>query len=323
MSEIQKLREAEVVQPKTFQASKTTAGSLLMLIAAAAMLGTVGVASALLNRQQSLPPLMVTILRLGFSALFLLALAARTGGRNPLKISRRNLPLFLAMGLAMVGCQSLFFIAIPLSSVTLVVVISLCSAPVLVAALSIVLFGERITLRVAASILLAIIGTGGLVLGGNSGNAAIFKPEYLLGALLALASGFSYSSFMLLSKIASRRTDSNSLQAVALSFSFAALMLLPLVTVSGSWQLNLSWQVWLIAVYMGLVPTALAYYLIQLALQHTSATSAAIVTLLEPAVAALLAWGLLGENISWLTLLGMVLLIGSVLLLSRNRRKGK
>jgi DME family drug/metabolite transporter len=282
------------------------------------MLGTVGVASALFNHAQPTAPLMITFLRLGFSALFLLPLAWVTSGVNPLKTTRRNLPLFGAMGLAMAACQSLFFLAIPISTVTLVVVISLCSAPVIVAILSIVLFKERITLKVAVSIILAITGTVGLVLGGGSGGSELFRLDYLWGAGLALASGFAYSSFMLLSKVATRQTSSSSLQTVALAFTVGTLMLLPLVLVSGSWQINLNWQAWLIAIYMGLVPTGLAYFFIQLALTRTSATSAAIVTLLEPAVAALLAWLLLGENITLLTLVGMGLLVVSVILLSQG-----
>jgi DME family drug/metabolite transporter len=203
--------------------------------------------------------------------------------------------------------------------VTLVVVISLCSAPVIVAVLSVLLFKERITLRVAVSIALAIIGTLGLVLGGNSNASELLRVDYLLGAGLALASGFAYSSFMLLSKVASQRSDGSNLQSLALAFSFGTVLLVPLLSLSGSWQIELNWPVWLLAVYMGLVPTALAYLFIQLALRRTSATSAAIVTLLEPAVAAVLAWLLLGEAITWLTLAGMALLALSVLLLSRSR----
>ncbi len=318
MSKVQEVQESQVGQDHE-RAARTTIGSLALLVAAAVMLGTVGVASALLNRAQATPPLMVTILRLGFSALFLLGLAWFSTGRNPFRTARRNLPLFGAMGLAMAACQSLFFVAIPISSVTLVVVISLCSAPVIVAVLSIPLLKERITVRVIVAIALAIIGTIGLVLSSSTSSTELFKAEYLLGALTALVSGFAYSSFMLLSKVASKRADTGGIQGVALAFTFGTLVLLPLVSLSGSWQLELNWQVWAIAIYMGLVPTGLAYYLIQVALRHTSATNASIVTLLEPAVAALLAWWWLGENITLLTIAGMGLLVGSVLLLSQTR----
>jgi len=283
------------------------------------MLGTVGIASALLNQVQSVPPLMVTLLRLAFSSPFLIGLARYTAHRpssSRFRVGWQDLPLLMAMALAMVCCQALFFVAIPFSSVTLVVVISLCSAPLIVSLLSILLFKERLTFKVIASLMLALAGTAFLA---SEGGSLRFKPEYLLGAGLALGSGFGYSSFVLLSKLATRRIKASSSQIIAWAFSLGTLMLLPFTFFTGNLELDLNWQVWLIAAYMGLVPTGLAYFLVQVALQSTTATAAAIITLLEPAVAALLAWLILSEPLTLLTGLGAGLLMLSVWLLSQRK----
>jgi len=67
---------------------------------------------------------------------------------------------------------------------------------------------------------------------------------------------------------------------------------------------------------MGVVPTGLSYYLLQIGLQSASATMASVVMLLEPAVAAILAWLLLGEALTVFQFGGAALLLVSVVLLS-------
>jgi DME family drug/metabolite transporter len=153
---------------------------------------------------------------------------------------------------------------------------------------------------------------------GGSGDSGGGDKNYLLGTLLALGAGFSYSSFTILTKLATRHTQAGTSQTVALAFTMGALMLLPIAFFTGNLRLDLALGVWLIAAYMGLVPTGLAYVVFMNALRYASATAASIVTLLEPAVAAVLAWLLLGESISLLTVSGAVLLLFSVWLLSRK-----
>jgi DME family drug/metabolite transporter len=137
---------------------------------------------------------------------------------------------------------------------------------------------------------------------------------------LALGSGGTYAGFLLLSKLATRPGGASGTQAVALAFTLAAVLLLPVAALSGTLRLDLAPVTWGIAAYMGLVPTALAYFLIQSALRAASATTASIVILLESAVAGFLAWGLLGEQIGALTVGGAALLGVSVWLLARQQR---
>lgn len=292
------------------------------LVTAACLWGTVGVSGGLLQRVETTPSLTVGFLRMAFSAVFLLGLAWITTGRTPfalLSLSRREWNLFGLMGLAMASYQLFYFAAIPLSSVTLVVVVALCSSPLLVALLSIPVFKERLTGRVLAALMLALGGTGLLAFGGDGSNGGeFFKLDYLLGAVLALGAGLSYSCFAIISKLATRHSEQGPIQTVAVAFTLSALILLPAAGLSGNLRLNLAWQVWGLTAYLGLIPTGLAYIVFLRGLKRASATAAAIVTLLEPAVAAFLAWLLLGESLTLLSLGGALLLLGSVSLLMRR-----
>jgi DME family drug/metabolite transporter len=74
-------------------------------------------------------------------------------------------------------------------------------------------------------------------------------------------------------------------------------------------------------IYLALVPTALAYWMFQNGLQSVSATAASIVSMLDPLVAALLAWVLFGETLGASGIIGGGLLMLSIFMLSRDKRQ--
>jgi DME family drug/metabolite transporter len=108
------------------------------------------------------------------------------------------------------------------------------------------------------------------------------------------------------------------LQPITLAFSLGALLLLPSALASG---LVVSYPPtgWLLLIYLGVVPTALAYGLYLRGLRSVSATVAAILSLIEPLGSTLLAILLLGEQLSGSALIGMLLLLCSMILLYLRR----
>jgi drug/metabolite transporter, DME family len=95
-----------------------------------------------------------------------------------------------------------------------------------------------------------------------------------------------------------------------------AVALLPAVLLEGA-SFAFSPAAWALLLYLGIVPSALAYVLFTLGMRTTVATVASLVTLIEPLTAALLAWLLFGEQLGSLALVGAGLLLGAVLLLVR------
>jgi drug/metabolite transporter, DME family len=75
---------------------------------------------------------------------------------------------------------------------------------------------------------------------------------------------------------------------------------------------------WLLVVYLGVVPSALAYAMYQRGLRHLPASTATILTLAEPLTAAVLAWALFAEALTPVGLAGGGLLLASIVLLSRQ-----
>lgn len=314
---------SDTIEAHTEQNESATRGSdkalggILWVVLASVIWGTVGVSSALLNRIEATPPMMIAGMRLIFAAPFLLGLVWLTARRNPFRLGGREWFYYAVMGAAMATYQVAYFFAIPMAGVTLVVVVALCSSPLIVALLSIPVFKERLTGKLLLSLGLGLTGTVLLAFGG--GNGLSIKPETLWGALLALVTGFAYSILVVMSRLATREGyDRGPIQPIAVAFTIGAFLLLPVMLLTDSFRLNMAAGVWLIGLYLGLFPTGIAYIIFLKGIKTISATAASIITLLEPAIAAFLAWGLLGENLTLISVTGCLLLLGSVLLLNKR-----
>jgi len=75
---------------------------------------------------------------------------------------------------------------------------------------------------------------------------------------------------------------------------------------------------WLAVLYLGVIGSALAFTLYMYVLKHLSATVASLYTYINPVVAILLGWLLLGEHLSWLEGVGMGLTIVGVWLANQG-----
>jgi DME family drug/metabolite transporter len=307
-------------RPSSFSLRPATAGLVAVALAASAW-GTVGVAVDLLYRISATDAISVGFWRLALSAPALLLLSralAPAGAGWPLPRGgawRRDALALLVMGVAFAGYQLCYFAAIPYIGVPAAVLINIGSAPILVALLSTLFLGERLTWRVGGSLAGAV--TGAALLVGGSPQAAGARA-LAAGAALALGAGFAYSLVALMGRAVAPRY--HPLQPVALAFSLSALLVLPVALATG-----LDWRYspagWALLLYLGLVPTALAYGLYLYGLRTTPATIAAIVALLEPLISTVLAVALLGERLTSAGILGGALVLVSVGLLALRSAK--
>ena len=205
-----------------------------------------------------------------------------------------------------------YFAAIERVGVAVATLITLCSAPVLVAALSTCLTGEVLTRRVLLALAGALGGTT-LLIDFQSTHGSTGAD--LSGILLALGSALGYAVITLVSRALARRY--HPLQPVTIGFSCGAVLLL-LCALHTDFVVHYPLQGWLLLVYLGVVPTALAYGIFLAGMRHTSATVASVITLLEPCTATLLAWWLWGERFSPLQGVGILVLSGAMMSLYRG-----
>ncbi len=295
-----------------FQPARARSG-LLLIILTAVLWGTVGVAGRAVNELSATNALSIAFFRLALAVPVLLLACWSLLGRNFWRIEGRGLRLMLLLGAAMACYQATFFGAVLQLGVTIAVLIALCTAPVLVALLSALLLRERLAGRVLLALLLALGGTLLLVGSPGSSEARLAGQQInLLGVLLALGAGLSYAAVTLFSRTLAGRY--HPLQSLSVGMSGGALLLLPFVLANGL-TLSYALPVWLLLLYMGVIPTALAYLLFVSGMRTTTATVASITTLIEPLTGAVLAWIIFRETLGVWGLLGAALQLTAMALL--------
>lgn len=285
-------------------------GMILVAIGAATW-GTIGIAVSLLYRFEQTTPLSVSFLRLAMAAPVLMLVSVKITGSPVARIPRRDLATMGLMGIAYASYQLCYFAAIPRIGVALAVLLNICSGPIFIALLARAFLGERVTPAMACALVAGITGTM-LVIVAPGQEAA---PVSVSGAILALGAGASYAVVTVCARRVANKY--HPVQPLAIAFTLGTLLLLPLVLQQGL-VITYSTVGWLLLVHIALVPTILGYVVYLWGLRSTSATVAAILTLLEPLISTLLATVVLDEQLTPVRVLGGLILLGSVMLLYKQ-----
>lgn len=281
---------------------------LTLLTLAAMTWATIGVAVSQLYAVAETNPFSVGLLRLAVAAPALMLLSRVMVGPGFWRVRPSHMLPMALMGAAFAGYQICYFAAIPRIGVAAAVMINICSAPIFTAVLAGAFLRERLTALTWAALVGSIAGTALLV----GGTPEATGPQLWSGAALALGAGLCYSLLALGGKVVAPHY--HPLQPITMAFTLGALLLLPPALASG---LVLSYPVegWALILYLGIVPTALAYGLYLRGLRAVPATVSAIITLLEPLGSTILAVLLLGERLTAAGAGGAALLLASMALL--------
>jgi DME family drug/metabolite transporter len=284
----------------------------LQVLLAAVCFGTTGTAQALGPDASAVT---VGAARIAVGALLLLAfqwaMARRAPARAPRRAWARGPVLAGALGVA--AYQLCFFAAVKDTGVAVGTVVALGSAPALAGAGG-WLLDRRVPDRAwALATALACAGVATLALAG--GGSEVSAP----GVVLAVGAGASYAAFTLASK---RLLDQgHGVEPVmARLFGLGALLLGPVLVLGDTSWLSSGGGV-AMALWLGAVPTAIAYILFASGLRHLPANEVATLTLAEPVTAALLGAIVLGERPGPVAVGGIVLILAGLAVLAAPRRR--
>jgi DME family drug/metabolite transporter len=160
-----------------------------------------------------------------------------------------------------------------------------------------------------------VAGAALLVLAG--GDAGDVDPA---GVALALGAGASYGMYTVTSKTL-LETGHAPAAVMAVAFTGGAILLAPVFFLDRSgWLVEPGGLA--LALYMGLVPTALAYVLFARGLERLPAANVATLTLAEPLTAAALGVIVVGERPGAIAALGALLVLSGLLVLAARPRAG-
>ncbi|MEO6703845.1 MAG: EamA family transporter [Jatrophihabitantaceae bacterium] len=234
-------------------------------------------------------PAGVVLMRLGFSAVALLAITRPSLARR----SRRELLIATAFGLALASMNWTFYEALRLLPLGPAVTIEFAGP------LAVAILGSRRPL----DLVWAALAGGGVVLLAFDGSAQALNPR---GVLLALLAGGFWAGYILLSK----RVGSTfaGLQGLAIALSVGAVALIPAGLVQGGDAL-LRPQVLGGGLLVALLSSLIPYSLELTALRRIRAATFGLLMSLEPAFAALAGVLVLGERLQLRTGAALLMVI--------------
>jgi drug/metabolite transporter, DME family len=281
-------------------------GGFVLVVLAALCWGTSGVSGRIVADRTDLGPLDIAWHRMAIGAAVLLAAHVltrrrRTGTAVPLTRPVAVRLALVAAGLA--AYQLAYFAAVAQAGVSVATLVALGLAPLLIALGAVLLGHGRPDRPTLVALVTALAGLGllvGLTAGASAGTAV------LLGALLAVGSALGYAVVTLASGAVPAGVP-----VTLAGFAGGALLLTPIALAAG---LRLTGEpvALLTLLYLGAVPSAVAYALFFRGLRTVPGAVAAIVTLLEPVTATVLATAFLGERLPVGALLGGLLVLAAV-----------
>jgi drug/metabolite transporter, DME family len=274
---------------------------LAMISTAGLLWGTTGVVVARLHERDGLDPVSAGFYRLAVAA----GVLAAVGVRRPWIGALRRAPLGLGLtGVGLAVYQALYFVAVADAGVAVSTVVSIGIAPVVTTVAEALVARRRPDLLATVTV---IGGVAGLVL--VVGAPAHTGTRPMIGVLAATGSGLGFAVTALFVGRVARRVDAAAVTGV--STLVGALTLAPLAWVAGLAVPPRPLPLAAVA-YLGVVTTALAYLLFYAGMRTTAGSVAAVLTLLEPLVAAVLAVVVLGERLTTATVVGGLLLLVAI-----------
>lgn len=283
----------------------------LKLITSMLIFGTIGIFVEYIN----LPSGFIAFVRGAIGALCLLGFALVTKKGLGKEEIRKNLPLLVISGAA-IGFNWIFlfesykYAGVPIGT--------LCyyMAPVFTIIASAFVLKERFTLKKLISICLAL---GGIVLISGVFSGGNPKDGFALGIVFGLIAAVLYASVIIMNK---KITDISAQSKTLVQLTSAAAVVLPYTLLAEDLAgADYTTHGLLLLLCVGVLHTGIAYLLYFGSLSGVSATTAAIFSYIDPALAIVLSAIILSQPMDNFAKVGAVLILGGALLSEIPQKK--
>lgn len=302
-------------------------GGVVALLLACTFWGTTGMAASFIPE---INPVIIGASTMGIGGL-ILGLTALPGvwmvWHN---IGAKSLVIAGACGLALYS--TVFYIGMSWAGVALGNVIALGSAPLFAGLIEWVVDKQRPTAMWLGATAITVVGGVLLVSGRNFGEdgRGVVRDSAMVvaGIVLALLAGFAYALYTYMAnKLMKPHADRPQglghrpvISTIQLVSALPLIVLLvALVIVNPGQFSNVPLAIPVMA-YLAIFPTAVGHLLLAVGLGAMPASRAAVYTLFEPVVAVILAVIVVGEVITPLGWIGLLIVLAGLALLSQEKR---
>ena len=290
---------------------------LVLVMCAASLWATVGVATQLVPARVDVPWEIYGFIRTLVAGPAILLAVFIGGGWPALVPERGSLIDFLRFGVFCAIFQLCLFRSFELLGVTITVFLTVCLPPLITIAWATLRRTEQLSRHVLLAFSLGACGLLAFV-GGDKGSGG----HLVLGLSLSVTASVAFVLMTMSGrKLALRHSP---LLIAGHGLLAAAAVLLPVVLLSTRFDAAMlsgafGWQGGAVLLYLGLVPTALAYICYCSGIARCASTTPGLVaSMIEPAVAALLAFFLLHETLTHWQALGCGVMLAAMIVLARG-----
>jgi drug/metabolite transporter (DMT)-like permease len=273
----------------------------------ALLLGAVCIAlSPIFVRVSETGPTATAFWRVALAVPALWALYAGWGRDAPVSHARVSMPwkTFLFAGIAFAGDLAVWHLSVKFTSVANSTLLANLAA-IFVTLAAWLMFHQKPSRLFLVGLVTAMAGVGMLV-----STSIAFSPTALLGDALGVVTAMFYAWYLLTVKDL-RDRGTGTLRLMAVTTAITALILLPIALATGEQMLPVTGTGWLKLVGIALISHACGQGLIAYALAHLPASFSSVSLLLQPVMAGVFAWMLLGEPLVAMQIAGgAVVLVG-------------
>jgi drug/metabolite transporter (DMT)-like permease len=252
--------------------------------------------SAIFTKMCLAPAMAIACWRVGLASLFYYTITRTTSGPIHTLYSKAQFSLALLSGTALALHFITWITSLRYTSVASSVVL-VATSPIWVALGGFLFLREKPRPLLLMGILLAM---GGSVV--ISGSDFYFDPQRLTGNVLAILGAMFAAVYLLIGR--RLRASVDTFPYVTAVYGSAALVTLVFIFTTRTQLFGFEPKTYLLLFAIAIFPQIIGHTSFNWALKYFSATVVAVVTLGEPIGASILAWIILGENLSLLQALG-------------------
>jgi DME family drug/metabolite transporter len=288
---------------------------VVFVLVAALLWGTTGTAAAL---APGVGPLAIGAAAMGVGGLLQAAAAGRVMVTHRGALTAQWRTVILSAG-AVAAYPLAFYSSMRLAGVAVGTVVSIGSAPPAAAVIERIVDRQPLSRRWAEGTAVGVSGVLALALthpGASGPPTTTSAAQPALGIALGLLAGFTYALYSWgAARVMRRGLPSRPVMGAV--FGLGGILLLPVLALTGG-PIITSGSNLAVAAYLAIVPMFLGYVFFGRGLGTVAASAATAVSLLEPAVAALIAVLVLSERLPPMGWLGLGLLFVGLLITTIN-----
>lgn len=261
----------------------------------------------------------IALLRGFIGSLFLLTIIICTGQKIHWTNIKKNIHVLLLLSCALEFNWVFLFQAYKYTTIANAS-LSYYFAPVFVIVMSPIVLKEKISIKKAIYISIAVLGMFLIV--QNSGNGGS-KYNHLLGIFYGLIAAAFYATLMLTNKFIK---NMNSLETTLVQLSLATIMLVPYVFVTeGVNVFRVTGFSLICIVLLGVIHTGVGFYLFFSGMKKLKGQDIAALSYIDPVTSLFASFIVFGENMTLLQIIGAVLLLGSTFIseISKNYERSR